>query len=343
MKVLVLMGGVSPERDVSLDSGKAVCRALESLGHNIVAIDTGAGVLPPEKLAHAAASVRPEPPDVQALVALDKESALKAVTSGSFKNADVVFIALHGGAGEDGTIQALLELSGTPYTGSALLASALAMDKDMSKKIFQREQIPTPEWITVRSRPDEDYSQPERDIMQRFGVPVIVKPSDNGSTVGLTLVKSADQLRDALLAASQVTRKIMVEEYIAGRELTVGVLDDKALPVVEIIPTHEIYDYECKYSHGMSKYVVPAEIDDSLAGRLQELGLRAFNSLGCEGYARVDFRVDAGGNPFCLEVNTLPGMTSTSLVPKAAKAAGMSFEQLVERICRLAIERARKG
>jgi len=342
MKVVVLLGGVSSERDVSLDSGKAVCIALEKRGHNVMAIDTGAGLLPESLSKSVEAAVRPDPPDIAALAELDKKSTLQTIKDADLSDVEVVFVALHGGAGENGTIQALLDLTGIPYTGSGVLASALAMDKDISKKIFQRENIPTPDWTTVEADKTGDYTPYIEPIAERFGFPVIVKPADGGSTIGLTLVKTGDQLNAALQLAGELSRKIMVEKYIAGRELTVGILAGEALPVVEIIASHELYDYECKYLPGMSKYVVPAEIDDRLRERLQEFGMRAFKALECAGYARVDFRVDSEGNAFCLEVNTLPGMTSTSLVPKAAKARGMSFEELVETICNETIERFRK-
>ncbi len=341
MKVLVLMGGVSPERDVSLDTGAAICRALEKTGDTVFALDTGAGVELPEGHATLVSSaVQPDPPDVRELAKLNRESTLRSLNRADMSGIDVVFVALHGGAGENGTIQALLELAGVPYTGSGVLASALAMDKDMSKKIFEREGIPTPRWSIIRTRPDGDYSRDLATIAESFGFPVIVKPSDGGSTVGLTLVKSEGELMPALRKAGELTKRIMVEEFIEGRELTVAILGDRPLPVVEIIPSHEFYDYECKYLPNMSRYVVPAEIDDRLTRSLQELGLLAFRSLGCAGYARVDFRLSASGDPYCLEVNTLPGMTSTSLVPKAARAAGVSFEELVSEICREAVSRA---
>ncbi|MBU1319279.1 MAG: D-alanine--D-alanine ligase [candidate division Zixibacteria bacterium] len=343
MKVLVLLGGLSPERDVSLDSGSAVCEALKNSGNDVIAIDTGAGVLIPEAQSKSIkAAVRHEPPAVAALTALDKKSTLRTIRETDLSDIDVVFIALHGGSGENGTIQALLDLAGIPYTGSGVLASALAMDKDVSKKIFEREKIPTPDWTIVESIDGGDYVNFLKPIADQFGFPVIVKPADGGSTVGLTLVKSADKLSSALQLAGELSRKIMVEKYIAGRELTVGILRGKPLPVAEIIASHELYDYECKYLPGMSQYVVPAEIDSALAGRLQELGVKAFQALECAGYARIDFRVDATGEPYCLEVNTLPGMTSTSLVPKAAKADGISFDKLIEIICNDAIARFRK-
>ncbi len=340
MNVLVLMGGISPERDVSLDSGAAICKALESAGHNVVGLDTGAGAeLPEGKINTSVPTVKPDPPEMRELLRMERQSALRSITIDSLHNIDVVFIALHGGAGENGEVQALLELADIAYTGSGVLASALAMDKDMSKKIFLSENIPTPKWMLIEKTSYNDFSESSEVVSSDFDFPLIVKPCDTGSTVGLSLVKDKDNLITALEHAAQFTRKIMAEEYISGRELTVGILDGKALPVVEIIPSHELYDYECKYLPGKSQYVVPAEIDDDLRQKLQTYGEQAFHALGCAGYGRVDFRVNAENKPYCLEVNTLPGMTSTSLVPKAAKAAGISFEKLVEKICKEAIER----
>jgi len=340
MKVLVLMGGASPERHVSLDSGKAVLNALRARGNEVIALDSGAGVELPDSVTESGeAAVQPLPPDMHELTLIDRESTYRSLTVANLSDIDVVFIGLHGGSGEDGTVQALLELANVPYTGSGVLASALAMDKDISKKIFERERIPTPDWIIIKPGTDDEYRSRVEEIVDRFGLPVIVKPADGGSTVGLTLVKDKNNLVEALAEAGELTKKIMVEKYIAGRELTVAVLAGEPLPVVEILPKHELYDYECKYSPGMCSYEVPADIPDDLAARLAEYGKLAYDSLNCEGYARVDFRLDRDGKPYCLEVNTLPGMTGTSLVPKAAKQAGMSFEDLIERICKEAIKR----
>ncbi len=344
MKVLVLMGGASPERHVSLDSGKAICGALATRGHEVIALDSGEGAKLPVSFAKADESaVRPDPPDLRELVRIDKKATFKSLTAADLSDIDVVFVGLHGGSGENGTVQAVLELANVPYTGSGVLSSALAMDKDISKKIFERDGVPTPDWVVVSPGSISYYQKSSAEIIDRFGLPLIVKPADGGSTVGLTLVKEARDLPAALAEAGELTRKIMVEKYIAGRELTVAVLAGEPLPVVEILPRHELYDYECKYSPGMCDYAVPAEITPELATRLADYGMIAYESLNCEGYARVDFRLDANSEPYCLEVNTLPGMTGTSLVPKAAKAAGMSFEILIERICKEATERFKRN
>ncbi len=336
MKVLVLMGGVSLERDVSLASGAAIARALEELGHDVTTLDsageseiaTGQTKLIPE-------DIKTTPPDLQEISRLDRRQSLKLATLETLPDFDAVFLGLHGGAGEDGTIQSLLELADVKYTGSGRLSSALCMNKAISKKLFEREGIPTPDWMLLKKSEftEDDFDE----LRQEFPAPVIVKPNDQGSTVGLTLVEEDDQFMKAIDDAFAVTDEVLIEDYIDGRELTVAVLGDQPLPVVEIMPKNKLYDYECKYTEGMCSYKCPADLPDELAVELQELGLRAFRALNCSGYARVDFRMNAENDLFCLEVNTLPGMTKTSLVPKAAKAAGMSFNDLIQKIIDLAV------
>lgn len=343
MKILVLMGGTSAERDVSLASGEAIVKALKSVGHQVLALDTAQGnSLLSDDGKYIPGGVKEKPPDVRDLVRSDKQRTLEAIHSFDFSEVDVIFLALHGGQGEDGTIQALLDLTGKPYTGSGVLASALSMDKAMSKKIFEREGITTPDWVSVHESEQIDVSTVARRIEDSFGFPCVVKPNDQGSTVGLTVVKQKTDLKQAFDCAFEYSGHILVEKYIPGRELTVGVLGNMPLPVVEIIPEHGIYDYHCKYTHGKSKYVCPAEIPEDKAKEIQDLGLRAFQSLGCGGYARVDFRYGENQRFYCLEVNTLPGMTSLSLVPMAAKALGVEFPELVDRIANLALKKKSK-
>jgi D-alanine-D-alanine ligase len=340
LRILVLMGGTSAERDVSLASGEAIVKALKSVGHQVLALDTAQGNrLLSDDGKYIPGGVKENPPDVKDLEKADKHQALEAIHAFDFSDVDVIFLALHGGQGEDGTIQALLDMTGKPYTGSGVLASALSMDKAMSKKIFEHEKIPTPQWFSVQGDEPCDYSSIAGRIESRFGFPCVVKPNDQGSTVGLTVVERKTELKKAINCAALYSAHILVEKYIPGRELTVGVLGNQPLPVVEIIPEHGIYDYHCKYTHGKSKYVCPAEIPDQKAKEIQALGLRAFQSLGCEGYARVDFRYGEDDKFYCLEVNTLPGMTSLSLVPMAAKALGIEFPELVDRIANLALKR----
>jgi D-alanine-D-alanine ligase len=270
--------------------------------------------------------MRTIPPDVHALVRLERAlpQQLRAIPE-----TDVVFLGLHGGRGEDGTIQALLDLTGVPYTGSGHLASALAMDKELSKRLFRSAGVPTADWVMAPATSEE--------VMASVGFPCIVKPSKQGSTVGLSLVKEPSALDGAVRAAALHDDEVMIEQFIAGREFTVAVLGSEVLPVGEIIPAHELYDYECKYTPGMAREVFPAELTADQTTEVQTLALKAFQVLKLSGCARVDFRLGADGVFYCLEANTLPGMTELSLVPQAAQAAGISFPELCERIVSLAL------
>jgi D-alanine-D-alanine ligase len=348
VKITVLMGGTSAERDVSLASGVRVAEALRSRGHEVLSVDTAYGILsaPDEQALLAGKIVKTIPPDVQALVRLN---AQLPTTLRSLPQTDVVFLALHGGQGEDGTLQALLDLTSVPYTGSGHLASALAMDKDLSKHLFRAAGVPTPNWRMAPISGDwgldtGDSANPRAtrefasDVEQEIGLPIIVKPSKQGSTVGLSIVREIGQLWDAIEEAAKYDDEVMVEQFIPGRELTVGILGDEALPVGEIIPVHEIYDYECKYTAGMAREIFPADLTAEETRTIQELARRAFRALKLRGYARIDFRMAPDGVFYCLEANTLPGMTALSLIPQAAVAAGISFPELCERIVQLALQ-----
>ena len=326
MKVALLMGGRSSEREISLKTGQGVAQALRSLGHEVTSIDTANGrLLPPGEELRAAL---PEGARVPAV-------AVSAVANADAINqAEVVFLALHGGPGEDGTIQALLDLAGKPYTGSGVLASALAMNKAMSKRVFEREGIPTPEWMLLT----RDAGAPTVDAQALGGYPLVVKPNQEGSTVGLSIVTRPEDLPEALDQAFDYGPEVLVEQYIPGRELTVALLGEEVLPIVEIRPQGGHYDYDSKYTAGMSEYFCPADLPADLAQRIGELGRRAAQVLGCRGVVRADFRLSPAGEPFCLEVNTIPGMTPTSLVPMAARARGMTYDQLVNRMLELAQE-----
>ena len=325
------MGGTSAERDVSLASGLRVAEALRSRGHAVTVVDTVRGALTEgeERAMLAGPVMHALPPEPGALARLSSETLPATVRElGTHRDAEVVFIGLHGGHGEDGTLQALLDLTGVPYTGSGHLASALAMDKDLSKRLFREAGVRTPEWLMAPASDD--------DIVSALGLPVIVKPSKQGSTVGLTLVKKRADLQAAIAEARNYDDEVMIEQFIAGRELTVGVLGDEALPVGEIIPKHEIYDYECKYTPGMAREEFPARLSTAEANAAQEQALLAFRALKLSGYARIDFRMTEDGTFYCLEANTLPGMTKLSLIPQAAAAAGITFPELCERIVKLA-------
>lgn len=332
MKIAVLLGGASAEREVSLDSGSAIARALQERGHLVLGIDPASGrrlkgVEVAGAIGNEADPVPPTPglpihqPGGPLARAFDELPGARDI--------DVVFVGLHGGAGEDGRVQALLDLIGVPYTGSGPLGSALAMDKLVTKELFVAGDVPTPPWLV--GRPDAAH------VERALGYPVVVKPSHEGSTVGVSVVRSAEELVPALDRASEFDGPPLIERFISGRELAVGILGQDALPVVEIRPTHEIYDYECKYTKGMSDYEVPAPLNPATTEKVQELALKAHRILRLSAYSRVDFRLDEKDAPWCLEANSLPGMTATSLLPKAAAAAGLSFEDLCDRIAHLAV------
>ena len=285
------MGGPGEEREISLQSGKAIQLALEAIGYNVLSITM--------------------------------ENKLGDIIS-DLHSVDLVFLGLHGSIGENGTIQGFLESLGVKYTGSDPLSSAICMDKNISKIIARDSKVITPNWEIV--------TRGQTLNKDNFEFPLVIKPNDQGSTVGLTIVHDESELGPALNLAYNYSSSVMVEKFIEGRELTVTLIGGKALPVCEIIPSHELYDYECKYTSGMSKYLCPADIDLDLTKRVQEITERLFDVLKCRHYSRADFRLDHEDNLWFLEMNTLPGMTDTSLVPMAAKAAGFSFNELIDRI-----------
>lgn len=332
MKITVLLGGTSSERDVSLASGIRIMQALRSIGHQVSAIDPANGPLgaADEQALLGRTVVQTNPPSLEDLARLTRESLPRLVTSlTAAARADVVFLGLHGGAGEDGTVQSLLDVLGARYTGSGHLASAIAMDKQISKRLFRDAGVGTADWLMAPATTDQ--------VASSLGLPVIVKPSKQGSTVGLTVVKRRDDLEAAVAEAFRWDDEVIIEQFIPGREITVAVVDGDALPVGEIIPVHELYDYECKYTAGMATEVFPAELSEAQTADVQDQARRAFDALKLRGCARIDFRMSPEGRFYCLEANTLPGMTNTSLVPQAAAAAGIDFAQLCERIVRAAL------
>lgn len=291
-KIGVLMGGLSAEREVSLNSGNAVHKALLDRGYNAVAIDVGR--------------------DVAARLTEER--------------IEVAFICLHGRLGEDGTIQGMLEVMGIPYTGSGVLASALAMNKSVAKVVFAANGLTIAPYVVLRGNDtfNEEYAG--------FGFPLVVKPSQEGSSVGVSIVKSQGELLPALELAFRYDDELLVEKYIKGREIQVGILNDKALGAIEIIPKREFYDFEAKYTAGMAEHICPVQLEPGVYAKLLEQGEAAHRALGCSGYSRVDFLVTGEGECFLLEVNTLPGMTALSLLPEIAQSAGYGFADLVETI-----------
>jgi len=330
MRVTVLTGGATAERAVAFASASQIVAALRSRKHDVKVVDTAGGQLDERGEREVlGGAVGLTPPAVDALAERERQMLSEGLAAlPSVREADVLFLAVHGGALEGGTLQAVLDVIGVPYTGSGPLASALAMDKDLAKRLFRAAGVPVPAWFMAPVAPD--------DVTTALGWPVIVKPSKQGSSVGLTLVKKAQDLDNAVKLAGHYDDEVMAEQFIPGRELTVGVLGDVPLPVGEIVPKHELFDYETKYTPGMSDETFPAKIDTLLARQLQEYALMAHRALKLSGYSRVDFRVTPEGDVFCLEANSLPGMTRTSLLPQAAQAAGIPFADLCERIARLA-------
>ncbi len=248
---------------------------------------------------------------------------------------DLVINALHGGDGENGSIQSFMDLHHIQYTGSGAKACKIAMDKNITKLIAKSVGIPTPNWVLLK-RNANNGMQLQDNNSPKFSYPYVVKPADEGSTFGLTIVKDDSELEDAISLAAEFCDEILIEEFIPGKEITVGILDTKPLPIIEIKPRHNLYDYDCKYTEGMSDYIVPAELSDSIERSLSEDALKIYNTIGCRHYARVDFRLNDEGQHYLLEINTLPGMTSTSLLPKAALAAGLEFPDLIDTIIKIA-------
>jgi D-alanine-D-alanine ligase len=332
MKIAVLFGGNSSERDVSIASGAQVAKALRQAGHQVVAVDTFRGILTDEEQAVLLArGVAPAPPDDRDLRVIGAKTG-SIVQPSYFVDADVVFLALHGGTGEDGTIQSVFDAAGTCYTGTSRVGSAAAMDKDLAKRLLLAANVPTPPWFMAPVNPEA--------ALRELGLPLVVKPNKQGSTVGLTVVKRAADLEAAIDEAYRHDDEVMVERFVPGREFTVGILGDRALAVGEIIPKcSEIFDYRSKYQEGGAEEIFPARLSSDQTRTLQELALRVHRALKLRDYSRADFRMDETGQFWCLEANTLPGMTDRSLLPQSAAAAGISFPDLCDAICRFALQR----
>jgi D-alanine-D-alanine ligase len=302
-RIGVLAGGPSNEREISLRSGRAVHDAL--LGEGLDSL------------------------------LLDVKNDIRDVIMES--RIDVAFIALHGRFGEDGTVQKMLEDAGIPYTGSGVDASALALDKVASKDLFIKNLIPVPAHKVLIKGRSRSYD------CDKLGMPIVVKPHLEGSSIGLTIVKDRNSLQGAIDKAFEYGDKVILEEYIDGRELTVGILSDEALPVIEIVPRNKVYDYNAKYKDSDTQYLVPAPITECLSANARGLGVRAHRALGCRSFSRVDMMMAASGDIFVLEVNTIPGMTKRSLLPKAAQAMGLRFSSLCVKILEDAVRKVGVG
>jgi len=333
-RIVVLTGGSTPERDVALAGAAQVVAALRRTGYDVTVVDTVSGALTAGQESRLLVpSVGKEPPTPERIAALEAAELGDALLDlPAMRRADLVFPVLHGRQGEGGEMQARLQGAGIPYAGSGPEGSALAMDKDRAKHRFVQVGVPTAAWRT--------WPAPVADI-ERLGLPLVVKPSKVGSTVGLTVVRSLRDLDAAVAEAARYDDQVLLEAYVPGREFTVGVLGERALAVGEIVPSHEIFDYECKYTPGMTREIFPAEIPEDLTDRMQRLALVAHRALLLEDFSRVDFRLGDDGVPYCLEVNTLPGLTATSLLPQSAQAVGIPFDALCDEVCRLALARPR--
>ena len=305
-RIGVLAGGTSAEREVSLKSGRAVYKALIDLGYDAVFIDASDNVCE----------------------VIRKEGV------------QIAFIVLHGGHGENGAIQGMLEVMDVPYTGSGILASAMAMDKETSKMVFHSHDIPAAPFIVVRKNQVENPGGTNTEAVTSvadFPLPWVVKPATEGSSIGVSLVRGEEELAAALKEAFAYGDRVLVERYIKGKEIQIGILGQVALGGVEVRPLREFYTYEAKYTPGLTEYILPPQVSPSVFDILKVLALKAHNALGCSGATRVDFILDEFDNPFLLEINTIPGMTETSLLPKIAKLAGIEFPFLIERILSLSL------
>ena len=344
MNVLVLAGGLSPERNVSLSSGCKIAQALRDLGHQAALVDLFFGLedypgLAGETLYAAPIperwrAVDPQAPDLDAVRAARRDKSPAQFGPGVLdlcRGADVVFLALHGQCGEDGRVQAAFDLLGIPYTGSGYLGSALAMDKDLTKRLVSG-LVNTPRWTVER------YTAADIDALAaRTELPCVVKPVDSGSSIGVSIAHDRSQLRAALEAGLAFGGRCVLEQYVQGREIQVGILDGEALPSIEIIPKEGFYDYVNKYQAGAAREICPAPVEPEVEARLARDTQAVFRALGLNAYARADFILDEAGVPWFLEINTLPGMTPTSLLPQEAAAAGIDYPQLCQRLLDIAL------
>jgi len=337
MNIAVLFGGISPERNVSIKGGRAVVKALESLGHNVKPIDPALGENCLTDI--NTVEVPNRAPTSEELAQYPLSNIIKAVNSSVFDDVELAFLVLHGINGEDGRIQALLELRGIPYTGSDVKASSLAIDKSASKMIFHASGIVTPPWTLARKKDIDDYDLLGQ-IRSEFGNNLVIKPNDQGSSIGVEIIHSGnlDDINQALKNTFEFSKTALIEQYIPGREITVGIIGGEALPIIEIVPEEGFYDYTHKYSKGASNYICPAELSPDIEEFTRGIAESAFIELGCSGFARADFRLTDEGQPFIMEMNTIPGFTETSLVPMAAAELDIDFPELCERIIETALE-----
>ncbi|KUG04388.1 d-alanine--d-alanine ligase [hydrocarbon metagenome] len=308
INVLVLMGGLSEEREVSLRSGAGVYDALKKVGYQAKTLD----------------------------LSRENLGKIKDISP------DVVFIALHGKYGEDGTVQGYLDILGIPYTGSGVETSAICINKGTTKKIFAYEGIPTADFVIITQY---EYRKKQLDLtktVSKLGLPLVVKAATQGSSIGVYIVKTPDELKSAIEEAFKYDQEVVIEKFIEGPQLTVAIIgneEPQVLPIIEITAANEFYDYEAKYTPGMCEHIIPARVSESVHDKVIEISKKVYTGFRCRGYARIDFMIDKDENPYVLEINTIPGMTSMSLVPDAARAAGIKYEELVDKIVCLALRK----
>ena len=347
MQIAVIAGGLSPERDVSLSSGSLIANALIDVGYKVCLIDLYKGVetnyfaelfLDSKSGKRYSYIVPQHEPDLEKLKkeSYNGNSLIGKNVIEMCRYADLVFLALHGDIGENGKLQAVFDVYGILYTGTGYIGSLLAMDKDLAKKIMAQNHVLTPEWeiIDVTQTPVGAADTPFQKGAVNF--PCVIKPCSCGSSIGVSIAKNQEEYNAALEYASKYEKKIMIEKMIEGREFSVGILENKALPAIEIIPNEGFYDYKNKYQPGFTKEVCPAELDEDIAVKMQDIALKVHEILRLGSYSRIDFIVDKENNIYCLEANTLPGMTPTSLLPQEANAAGISYNELCDKIVKMA-------
>lgn len=338
MKVIVLAGGYSTERNVSFSSGALIANALIENGHEVMLLDLYLGIdnkdFPAKytKNPEYSYEIHEAEPDLEALrTASNKQDLIGEGVLDLCREADVVFLALHGSIGENGQLQALFDLYRINYTGSGYIGCLLAMEKDISKRLMKQSDIATPNWITVFK--DKEYNK------NAISLPCVVKPCSNGSSIGVSFAENEDELAEAIDSAFRYEDKIIVEEKITGREFSVGILDGKALPIIEIVPKTGFYDYKNKYQKGCAEEICPAKLDMELTEKIQKEALKVHRILNLGFYSRIDFLLDENDDFYCLEANALPGMTPTSLLPQEALCAGINYNSLCEKICNSAKSR----
>lgn len=307
-KVLVLMGGISTEREISLKSGNAVAIALKEAGYDVETLDI-------------------QPDNVEKIAEIKP---------------DVVYLALHGKGGEDGCVQGMLEWMGIPYTGPGVAASAVCMDKALTKKVLVQSEIPTPKSLEYTKEQCENKDEIKNELMAQLGLPMVLKSPCQGSSIGVVIVRDESSVADAIEEVFKYGEVMLAEQFISGVEISVPVVGNKnpdVFPIIEIVPTSEFYDFESKYTPGMSEHIIPARISETAVERVNKYAKEAYEKTGCRGVSRIDFIVDENDNPYVIEINTIPGMTATSLVPDSARHLGIDFPQLVDKIVKLALEK----